>query len=130
MGVGTNLIWLAGWGVRPNRLSKGQLAGGQQSIYRWFMHRPLRCRQPLTFGNDSRTEPRLCAPCAFNFNGMLGKEFRLDEKRKLELRAEGANALNHFNPGVPNMTIGHPAVGTITAGNAGRNITIALKVTF
>jgi hypothetical protein len=61
---------------------------------------------------------------------MLGKEFHLNEKRKVELRAESGNALNHVNPGYPNMTIGHPAVGTITTGNGGRNVTIVLKLAF
>ena len=130
MGDVTNQTGSLDGGVRPNRLSNGVLAGNQRSIYRWFDASAFLAPLPFTFGNDSRTEPQLRAPGAFNFNTMLGKEFRLDEKRKLELRAEGNNALNHFNPGVPNTTIGSPAVGTITTGNAARSITAVLKLTF
>ena len=130
MGVVTNQTGSLDGGVRPNRFSNGVLPSEQRSIYRWFDATAFAAPPAFTFGNDSRTEPQLRAPGVFSFNSMLGKEFRLDEKRKLELRAEGGNALNHFNPGYPNMTIGHPAIGTITTGNSGRNITMVLKLAF
>jgi hypothetical protein len=111
-------------------LRNGALPGSERSLYRWFNASAFAAPPAYTFGNDSRTEPQLRAPGKFTFNSMLGKEFRLDEKRKLDLRAEANNGLNHFNPGYPNMTIGHPAVGTITTGNAGRSITIVMKLGF
>jgi hypothetical protein len=36
--------------------------------------------------------------------------------------------LNHFNPGTPNTTIGAPGLGTITGGNGGRGLQLALKL--
>jgi hypothetical protein len=130
MGVVTNQTGSLDGGIRPNRLSNGVLAGSQRDIYRWFDASAFAAPAAFTFGNDSRTEPQLRAPGTFTFNGLLGKEFSLDEKRKLEFRAEASNALNHFNPGYPNTTIGHPAVGTITSGNSGRGVTLVLKLAF
>jgi Carboxypeptidase regulatory-like domain/TonB-dependent Receptor Plug Domain len=39
------------------------------------------------------------------FNLSLLKEFRIREGQKLEFKIESTNALNHFNPANPNMTI-------------------------
>ncbi len=117
-------------GCVPTGCGDGILAADQRSTYRWFDASAFAAPPAFTFGNASRTEPKLRTPGVFTFNSALSKEFRLDEKKKLELRAEGNNALNHFNPGYPNTTIGHPAVGTITSGNSGRNITVVMKLAF
>ena len=89
---------------------------------------PTQLPAPFTFGNDSRTEPDLRAPGTVNVHGLLGKEFRLTEKKKLQLRSEFTNLLNHFNPGSPNATIGSPAVGTILSGSGARSIRLSLKL--
>ena len=39
------------------------------------------------------------------FNLALQKEFRVREGKRLEFKIEATNALNHFNPANPNMTI-------------------------
>jgi hypothetical protein len=116
--------------VRPNRLRNGVLPGDQRSIDRWFNASGFAAPPAYTVGHDSRTQPQLWGPGVFGFNAMLGKEFRLDERRRLEFRAEGNNVPNHFNRGYPNMTIGNRAVGTITTGSAARNVTLVLKLNF
>ncbi len=83
--------------------------------------------EPFTFGNDSTTEPSLRAPGQFNWDLLLSKSFHLGDKLRLAFRAEFFNAFNHFNPGLPNTTIGDPGVGEITTGNNPKNIQWALK---
>jgi hypothetical protein len=39
------------------------------------------------------------------FNLALQKEFRVTESQRLQFKVEATNALNHFNPSNPNMTI-------------------------
>jgi hypothetical protein len=39
------------------------------------------------------------------FNLALQKDFQIKEHQRLEFKVEATNALNHFNPGNPNMTI-------------------------
>ena len=85
---------------------------------------------PFKFGNTSRTEPGLLGPGAISLDLLLAKEFRFTESTKLQLRSEFYNAMNHFNPGKPNATIGNAAVGTITGGSGGRTIQISMKLHF
>jgi hypothetical protein len=39
------------------------------------------------------------------FNLALQKEFRIRERQRLQFKVEATNALNHFNPSNPNMTV-------------------------
>jgi hypothetical protein len=130
MGTVSNLTGAIDGSARPNRLRNGALSGSARSIYQWFDPSAFVLPPAFTFGNDSRTEPQMRGPGAFNLNGLLGKEFRIDEKRIVEFRAEFTNALNHFNPGMPNMTVGFAGAGTITSGNSGRSVLLALKLHF
>ena len=70
----------------------------------------------------------LRGPGLINLDILMAKEFRFTEVVKLQFRAEFYNAMNHFNPGTPNTTIGFAGVGAITTGNAGRNIQLSLKL--
>jgi len=128
MGTVNNLTGSMGGGSRPNRLRDGALSGEQRGLKRWFDPSAFQLPEPFTFGNTSRTEPRLHEPGVMNLDAMLAKEFRLTETKRLQLRSELTNALNHFNPGAPNTTIGAPAVGTITGGSGGRSLQLALKL--
>jgi len=128
MGVVQNLTGSLDGGSRPNRLRNGALSGEDRGINKWFDPAAFALPPAYAFGNDSRTEPQLRAPGTVNISGMLQKEFRFAEKRWVEFRCQAGNALNHFNPGMPNTTIGGPGVGTITGGNGGRSLQLALKL--
>jgi hypothetical protein len=39
------------------------------------------------------------------FNLALQKEFRIREGQRLQFKLEATNALNHFNPSNPNLTL-------------------------
>jgi hypothetical protein len=112
----------------PNRLSRGALSGSQRGLNEWFNPAAFVSPAAYTFGSDSRTEPSLYAPGALNISAMLQKEIHFGEKRFIDFRCQAGNLLNHFNPGMPNTSIGAPGAGTITAGNGGRGLTLTLKV--
>jgi hypothetical protein len=128
LGTVQNLTASLDGGSRPNRLANGVLSGSARDIYKWFDATAFALPAAYTFGSDSRTEPQLFAPGALNISMMLQKEFRFGEKRWVELRCQAGNTFNHFNPGGPNTTIGGPGVATITGGNGGRSLQLALKV--
>ena len=123
-----NLTGSLGGGSRPNRLTNGALSGAHRSIYEWFNPSAFAVPAAYTFGNDSRTESQILSPGSLNVNMMLSKEFRFSERFWAEFRCEADNAINHFNPGVPNMTIGNPGAGTITTGNAGRSLLLNVRL--
>jgi hypothetical protein len=128
MGTVSNLTGSLGGGSRPNRLRDGMLSGESRGLARWFDASAYALPDPFTFGNASRTEPRLRAPGSFNLSLLLAKAFQLAEHTSLHIRSEFFNALNHFNPGAPNTGIGSPAVGTIVGGSGGRTIQLSLKL--
>jgi hypothetical protein len=129
MATETNLTGSFG-GSRPNRLASGALSGNARTLFEWFNPSAFALPASYTFGNDSRTEPDLFSPGTVNIDALLAKQFHLTEALKLQFRLEAYNVLNHFNPGIPNTTIGDPAVGSITTGNAGRIAQLALKLYF
>jgi len=58
---------------------------------------------------------------------------KISEQFGIQFRAEFFNALNHPNFGLPNVTFGSPAFGTISSINASapaRIIQLALKLYF
>ena len=130
MGTVTNLTGSLGGGSRPNRLRSGKLEGAQRGRLNWFDPSAFALPAAFSFGNTSRTEPGLRGPGEFNIDVLLAKEFRLRESVKLQFRSEFYNALNHFNPGDPNTTIGYAGVAAITGGNGGRNIQLSLKLLY
>jgi hypothetical protein len=127
-GTVQNLTGSLGGGSRPNRVGNPVLSGNRRSIYQWFNPAAFALPAPFTFGNGSRTEPELRGPAALNVGAMLGKEFHFAERLWIEFRCQANNAINHFNPGLPNSVIGAPGVGTITTGGAGRSLLLSFRL--
>lgn len=123
-----NLTGSMGGGSRPNRLSDVPLQGEARGLQQWFNPAGFAEPAPYTFGNTSRTEPRLREPGVFSLDTMFAKEFSLSEKKRLQFRSELFNLMNHFNPGAPNTMIGYRAAGQITSGSGGRSIQLSLKL--
>ncbi len=115
--------------VRPNRLRDGRLARGERSVDRWFD--PLAFAVPLDFsyGNSGRNVLR--APGLVNLDFLIGRNFRLTETTRLELRGEFFNLTNTAHFDKPNATIGSPQAGRITATAApNRQVQIGLRLAF
>lgn len=120
-----------GGSLRPNRLGCAALPSAERSIAGWFRTSAFAVPSPNTFGNTSRTEPCASGPGLANIDLLLAKQFRLFETVQLNLRAELFNALNHFNPGTPNSTVGNPALGRITSAQGGpRTGQLSLRLVF
>jgi len=101
-------------------------------------------------GDDGLGRNLMIGPSYFNMDIGISKSFQLSEKVKLQLRAEGFNALNHPNFDTPtNASVGTPSIlGTtfgqtccatlappstqtiIQTGESGRIIQFALKLIF
>jgi hypothetical protein len=63
----------------------------------------------------------------------LGKQFRIVERVKFELRMEAYNALNAFTPAAPNTSIGNVNYGKCIgalAGTSGRQVQLSGRVIF
>ena len=59
------------------------------------------------------------------------RDFRFAERFRIQFRAESFNLMNHPNFGIPNSSIGNPAVGIITTTiNPERQNQLALKFFF
>jgi hypothetical protein len=117
-----------GGGDRPNRIADGTLAGGQQSIDRWFDVGAFTSPAQFQFGNSGRGI--LTGPNFFNLDLGIHRNFVLTERFNLSFRAEMFNAFNHPNFDVPNAVIGNQQAGQISSTFPARIMQMAMKVTF
>jgi hypothetical protein len=81
-----------------------------------------------TFGNLGKNILR--GPGSVNFDAGISKNFELAEHWKLQLRGEFFNALNHVNPGNPNLNLSAAQFGRITGADSPRIGQLALKLSF
>lgn len=81
-----------------------------------------------TFGTSGRNT--IYGPGTENFDAGLFKLIPIHEQRRLELRWETFNTLNHPNFLNPNNSFSSSAFGRITSSNSGRVMQIAAKIVF
>ena len=81
-----------------------------------------------TFGNLGKGALR--GPGSVVFDLGISKNFKLAESWKLQLRGEFFNAMNHVNPGDPNLNLSAAQFGKITGVDSPRVGQVALKVSF
>jgi hypothetical protein len=81
-----------------------------------------------TFGTSGRNI--IYAPGTDNLDAGLFKSIPFSEQRRLELRWETFNTLNHPNFSAPNNSYSSSAFGRITAAASGRVMQIAAKIVF
>jgi hypothetical protein len=115
--------------VRPNRLSDGRLSRGERNVDRWFDPAAFAVPAAFTYGNSGRNVLR--APGLVHLDFLVGRDFRLTETTRLELRGEFFNLTNTAHFGRPNATIGSPQAGRITGTAApNRQVQIGLRFVF
>ncbi len=112
---------------RPNRLADGNLPDSQRTLRRWFDTSAfaLAVGQYGTSGRNVLTAPGLAS---LDFS--LFKNFRIREKKTLQLRWEMYNATNTpaFNP--PGLGIGTGTFGQITSAGLPREMQFGLRFSF
>lgn len=113
---------------RPN--VTGNAAVASPSINEWFNTTAFAIPQTPAYGNAGRDILR--GPGRVNLDMGIARSLTLgkSEMRRLQLRAEFFNILNHANFGLPQNSIDSPAFGTITTANPGREIQLGARMEF
>ena len=94
----------------------------------WFNTAAFQKPALYTFG--SAPLGVLDGPGFVQFNTALSKNFRLTERKQLQLRGEAFNALNHVNYGNPTANIASSLFGRITSASTARYMQLGLKFLF
>jgi hypothetical protein len=119
---------------RPNRVSSGVLPDGQQSISEWFNPSAFVTPTPFAYGNAGRNILR--GPGTATVDAALAKSFTWGntsenkEARRLQIRWEVFNSLNHTNLGLPVSTLTSPGIGSITSAGSARVIQLGARLQF
>jgi hypothetical protein len=115
---------------RPNRLSPGELPSDQRSVNLWFSPAAFATPSPAAYGNAGRNILR--TPGSTNADLALSRSFPWSEsaRRRLQIRWEVFNALNHTNFGVPIHSTDSPALGSITSAAPARVIQLGARLEF
>jgi hypothetical protein len=116
---------------RPNRLAGGALTGAPPSLARWFDTAAFAIPSPQAWGNAGRDILR--GPGGVNLDFGIARSIALGPeaaKRRLQLRGEFFNVLNHANFGLPQASIDAPGFGAITSSAAARQIQLGARFEF
>ena len=127
--LGDNLNTGGGYTQVPHRISEPTLPRGDRTRARFFDTSAFVRPALYEIGNAGRNI--LIGPGARNLDGSISKQFRLDETKTFQFRAEFFNATNHPNWANPGATLGTAAFGTITNNdNLPRVMQLGLKFLF
>lgn len=127
----TNNTNSLGGGQRPNLI--GNAAARPQGVDRveqWFNTAAFAQPPAFTFGNVGRFISRPRGPGLQNWDIGISKFFQVQERFRIQFRAELFNAFNHPNFFLPNTTFGDPRFGRLNQTFPARDIQLALKLTF
>ncbi|MCS6954230.1 MAG: carboxypeptidase regulatory-like domain-containing protein [Bryobacteraceae bacterium] len=122
----------------PDVIRDPTLPRSERSVTRWFDTGAFRNPPNFVVGNAPRTLPNTRGPGMFDVALSVFKNFRLDEGKTLEFRAEAFNALNHVNLNNPNTSFQPDAQGVnqnalfgrISSAMDARRIQFGLRLTF
>ncbi|MGA8232156.1 MAG: carboxypeptidase regulatory-like domain-containing protein [Candidatus Acidiferrales bacterium] len=115
---------------RPNVVSGCNPNISNRSLGEWFntacfVNDPI----PGTYGNEGTNVVR--ADGLQQVNLSLFKNFNFAERLKLQFRADFQNLFNHPNYGLPDLTVGDPAMGAVTSATVNaRIIQLGAKLSF
>ena len=87
--------------------------------------------QPTPWARSARGGGGNCARRGTaNLDFSLFKNFQFAERRRVQLRAEAFNFLNHANLGSPGTSVNSPSFGVISSASEPRILQLAVKVIF
>jgi hypothetical protein len=111
---------------RPNVLRNPAL--GQPAADRWFDTTAFAVPAYGSFGNAGRNI--VTGPGFQNVNVSVMKTTDVNERARLQFRAEAFNALNHANLDLPGNFVGSPGFGKVQSAESPRRIQFGLKLLF
>jgi hypothetical protein len=116
-----------GFNQRPDLVPGVNPVPQDQSLTHWI--NPAAFAQPaaFTFGDSPRFLADLRAPRYFNWDMGIHKWWGLGEERRLQVRFEMFNALNHPDFFEPDTNLGDATFGTITSAYPARSVQFGLK---
>jgi hypothetical protein len=101
-------------------------AGAPRSPAGWFNTQCFALPAPFTFGSAGRNS--VVGPGYANVDFAIGKELRLGDGARLELRWELFNGFNRANFDVPNRIFGTPNFGRIFSAGPARQMQLGARV--
>ena len=122
--------------IRPNVVAgcDAELSGSAQSrLNEWFNTACYTQPGSLSFGDASRTDPKLRDDGIANFDVAINKSFAVREKLNLEFHTEFFNVANREQFAAPNVQVGNPNFGVVTATSPSANprlVQFALRLKF
>jgi hypothetical protein len=130
--VNQNNTYLYGAGQRPNITSISPvLPEGQQDRNEWFNTAAFSQPANFTFGNAPRTMTAVRNDWIRNLDASIFKDFSINEKFKLQFRAEAFNFTNTPFMGTPNSSFGSSSFGIVSGtANSPRSLMFAFRAMF
>jgi hypothetical protein len=123
---------VSGGGNRPNKTCSGAFDHRSRAgqIKEWFDTSCFAVPAPFTFGNESRTDPRLRGPSFTQFDTALEKHNKF-EGVDVMFRAEAFNLFNTIHFWMPDTNVNSLTFGQIlSTTGAPRVVQFALKITY
>jgi len=114
--------------ARPNVVGDPNLSSSERTLQRWFNTDAFRAFSPApqAFGNAGVGIMR--GPNYINFDFTLAKDFRVNERMRVQFRTEFFNAFNRANFGPPNIMRDSSGFGQILSASNARIIQFGLKL--
>ena len=114
--------------VRPDVVGKAALSKSEKTLFRFFNTAAFARPAAWTYGNAGRNI--LVGPGTNNWDVMIAKNTRIQERLNVQFRCETFNFFNHPSYTGINTTYGSSAFGQVNGVNAGRVFQLGMKVMF
>lgn len=113
---------------RPNAMRNPNLPSNQRSLIRWFDTDAFSQPALYTFGNEGVGIVRDAGIVNSDFS--LLRNLTLNERARLQLRAEFFNAFNHTNFNPPGTIFGSSSFGVVSSSKSARQIQVGARLAF
>ncbi len=114
--------------LRADVVRDPKLPKGQRTLARWFDAEAFAQPRPFAFGNGSRGILR--GDGTFTVDLSVLKNVTLPKDKRLQLRVEMFNALNHPNFGLPGHSFGAPGFGVVSDAPSARTLQLGARLAF
>jgi hypothetical protein len=112
---------------RPNVAADWHVSS--PTIHQWFNTSAFAKQTAGTFGNTGKAT--ILGPSSWNVDAALWRTFKITESKKVDLRVEAFNLLNHTRFNNPGTSLGNlNTLGQITSSQDPRIMQLALKLNF